>query len=134
MWFLWRWSLQRGPLNKSPRRCKKKHYYSSFIKPDLLSGPLIPIIFIKSYTRSIIFVTFCQKLSNSWIYLWTNFLEAHWRCLQNIALQNPKKTPHFSKICPRELSFHIIHIYKKDTLGLLILRQLIENWSFPKLI
>ena len=53
--------------------------------------------------------------SNSWNYLWTNFLKVHWRCVQNITLQNlrGKKTPHFSKICPRELSFHTIHHYKK---------------------
>ena len=65
------------------------------IKLDLPSCPLIPLIFIKRYTRSFIFVTFCQRISNSLIYLWTNFLEVHGRPLQNIALQHPKKkTPH----------------------------------------
>ena len=87
--FLWWWSVQRGQLNKSPCRCKKKLTNSIIL--DLLSCPLIPIIFIKRYTRSIFFVMFCRKLSNSWIYLWTNFLEVHWRCLQNILLQNLKK-------------------------------------------
>ena len=98
---------------------------------DLPSCPLIPTIFIKSYTRSIIFVTFCQKLSQSWIYLWTNFLEVHWRCLPNIALQNSReKTPYFFQICPWDFSFHTIHLY---TLGLLIMRQFIEK-AFPELI
>ena len=104
------------------------------IKLDPLSCPLIPVIFIKRYTRSIIFVTFRWQLSNSWIYSWKNFLEIHWRCLQNIVLQNPKKTPRFSKICPKEFSFHTIHLYKKNTLGVLILRQFIENWAFPEFI
>ena len=53
--------------------------------------PLTPVIFIKRYTRSIIFVVFRWKLSNSWIYFWKNFLEIHWRCLQNIVLQNPRR-------------------------------------------
>ena len=92
LWFLWWWSLRRGQLNKSPCRCKKKYYkiqkkLPNSIKLDLLSCTLIPLIVIKRYTRSIIFMTFCQKLSNSWK---TN-LEVHWRCLQIIALQNQKK-------------------------------------------
>ena len=74
---------------KMLQKAKKKKLTNS-IKVDLYSCPLIPLIFIKRYTRSIIFVMFCQKLSNSWIYLWTHLLEVHWRCLQNIALQNPK--------------------------------------------
>ena len=100
--FFWWWSLQRGQLNKSPCRCKKKRYkirkkkLPNSIKRDPLSCPLIPVIFIKRYTRSIFFVTFRWKLSHSWIFSWKNFLEIHWRCLQNIVLQNPKKNPHFS--------------------------------------
>ena len=65
------------------------------IKLDLSSCPLSPLIFIKGCTRSIIFVTFCHTWSKSSIYLWTNFLEVHWRCPQNIALQNPKKKSQF---------------------------------------
>ena len=96
MIFLWWWSLQRGQLNKSPWGCKKHNKIppkkiTNSIKIDLLSCPLLPIIFIKRYIGFIIFVTFCQNLSNSWNYFWTNFLEVHWRCLQNILLQNLKK-------------------------------------------
>ena len=97
--FSWWWSLQKGHLNKSTCGCKKNVTKSkekklpNSIKLDPLSCPLIPVIFIKRYTRSIIFVTFCWKLSNSWIYSWNFFLEIHWRCLQNIVLQNPKKLP-----------------------------------------
>ena len=91
------WSLHRGQLIKSPCRCKKTlqnpNKLPKSIKLDPLSCPLIPVIFIKRYTWFIIFVTFRWKLSNSWIYLWKNFLEIHWRCLQNIVLQNPKKLP-----------------------------------------
>ena len=98
---MWWGSLQRGQLNKSPCRCKKKHFTKSegekkltnSIKLDLPKCPLLPLIFIQRYTRSINFSTFRKKLSNSSIYLWTNFLAVHWRCLQNIALQNPKKIP-----------------------------------------
>ena len=74
MWFFWWWSLQRGQLNKSPCGCKKTlqnlKKIPNSIKLDPLSCPLIPVIFIKRYTRSIIFVTFHWKLSNSWIYSW----------------------------------------------------------------
>ena len=80
MWilvFFWRWSLQRCQLNKSPCGCKKKNVTKSikktlpnFVKLDPMSCHLIPVIFIKRYTRSIIFVMFRWKLSNSWIYLW----------------------------------------------------------------
>ena len=85
----WWWSLQWGQLNKSPCGCKKKRYKKkkkipNSLKLDPLSCPLIPVIFIKRYTRSIIF---------PWIYSWKNFLEIHWRCLQNIVLQKPKKLP-----------------------------------------
>ena len=91
---MWWWSLQRGQL--SPYRCNKKSEekkLTNSIELDLLSCPLIPLFFIKKkrYTRSIIFVTFCRKWSNSLIYLQTTFLEVHWRCLQNIFLQKPKK-------------------------------------------
>ena len=57
---------------------------------------------------------FIKKMSDSWIYVQTNFLEVHWRCLQNIALQNlkTKKTLHSSKICTREFTFHTIHLFK----------------------
>ena len=49
MWFLIWWSLQRGQLNKSPCRCKKKCYkiqkkITNSIKLDLPSCPLIPLI------------------------------------------------------------------------------------------
>ena len=105
MWilgFFWWWSLQRGQLNKSPCGCKKNCYKIQKKQPfnsinlDPLSCPLISVIFIKRYTRSIIFVTFRWKLSNSWIYSWKNFLKFHGGCLQNIVLQNPKKNTHFS--------------------------------------
>ena len=78
-------------MQKNVTKFEKKKKLPNSIKLDPLSCPLIPVIFIKRYTRSIIFVTFCWKLSNSWIYSWINFLEIHWRCLQNIVLQNPKK-------------------------------------------
>ena len=88
--------------NKNVTKSEEKKLPNS-IKLDPLSCPLIPVIFMKRCTRSIIFVMFCWKLkienwklSNSWIYLWKNFLEIHWRCLQNIVLQNPKKI--FEKI------------------------------------
>ena len=109
--FFWWWSLQRGQLNKSPCVCQKNVTKSerkkllNSIKLDPLSCPLIPVIFIKRYTK---------KLSNSWIYLWKNFLDIHWRCLQNIVLQNPKKhSPFLQNIYPREFSFHTIHLYNK---------------------
>ena len=92
--FFWWWSLQRGQLNKSPCGCKKNVTKSKKKTPQFhKTWPTA--LFIKRYTRSIIFVTFWWKLSNSWIYLWKKILELHWRCLQNIVLQNPKKNSPF---------------------------------------
>ena len=114
--FFWWWSLQRGQLNKSPCRCKKKRYkirkkkLPNSIKLDPLSCPLIPVIFIKRYTRSIIFVTFHWKLSNSWIYLWKKLLGDSLKMSKKYCVTKSEKTPHFSKICPREFSFHTIHL------------------------
>ena len=99
LWILWRWSLQINQLNKSPCRCKKKqvtksekkkktHQFNKTWPTELVFDT---INLYKNDTRYIILVTFCQKLSISWIYSWTIFLEVHWRFLQNIALQNPKK-------------------------------------------
>ena len=99
--FFWWWSLQRGQLNKSPCGCKKKlqnpkkKKLPKSIKPDPLSCPLIPVIFINRYTRSIIFVTFCWKLSNSWIYSWKTF----WRFTEDVykilcyKIRSKKKIP-----------------------------------------
>ena len=64
-----------------------------------------------------------QKILVSWYPEWVNckgFLQPksiHWTKNLKLAIgRNPKseekKTPHFSKICPRELSFHTIHLYK----------------------
>ena len=66
--FLWWWSLQIGQLNKSPCRCKKKvtksEKLTNSIKLELHICPQIPLIIIQRYTRSIIFVTFCQKIEH----------------------------------------------------------------------
>ena len=78
-------------MQKNVTKSEEKKKLTNFIKLDPLSCPLIPVIVIKRHTRSIIFVMFRWKLSNSWIYSWTHFFEVHWICLQNIALQNPKK-------------------------------------------
>ena len=56
--FLWWWSLQRGQLNKSPCGYKKRYKIqrkklTNSIKLNPLSCPLITVVFIKRYTRSI---------------------------------------------------------------------------------
>ena len=66
-------------VTKSENEKRKKNLTNS-IKLDLPSCPLIPLIFIKRYTRCIIFVMFCLKLSNSWTYLWTT----SWRFAEDI--------------------------------------------------
>ena len=66
--FLWWGSLQRGQLKKSPCRCKRTLYkirrekkLSNSIKLDLPSCPLLPLIFIQRYTRSIFFLDFVMQ-------------------------------------------------------------------------
>ena len=139
MGFLWWWSLQKGQLNKSPCGCKKKlqnpkKKLTNSIQLYPLSCPLIPVIFMKRYTRFIIFVAFHWKSSNSWIYFWTNFFEVHWRCLQNIALKNlKKKLPISLKYVLESCPFTPYISIKRYTWSI-ILRHFIKNWAFPELI
>ena len=178
LWFLWWWSMQRVHSNKSPCRCKKNGTKSgekkltNSIKIDLNSCPLLPSIFIKRYTRSILGggssshihglqlpVTSYQeseKFQNPNITQKNENLHRGLRdCLMaqmkrhgaliitqktstvcdvpmlKIKIKSPnivlfffkmkmptrycvtkKKNPHscIKKICPREFSFHIIHL------------------------
>ena len=110
---------------------RKKNQITNFIKLDLPSCPLIPIIFIKRYTRSIFVCHFVKNCAIPEFICELTF----WRFTGDVykILRykiRRKKTPHFSKICPREFSFHTINLFKKDTLGLLILRLYIENWVY----
>ena len=142
--FFWWWSLQRGQLNKSPCGCQKtlqnpkQKKLPNSIKLDPLSCPLIPVIYMKRYTRSVIFVTFRWKLSNFWIYLWKNFLEIYWRCLQNIVLQNPKKKklPISPKYSPESFLFTRFIFMKRYTWSInfkTIHWQLIISWTYSEI-
>ena len=101
--------MQRGQFNESPcilkkklQNPKKKKKIANSIKLDLPSCPLIPLIFIKRYTRSII----CDILSKN-----EQFLNLFVNKLFGGSLKMYTKycvTSHFSKRCPRELSFHTI--------------------------
>ena len=67
-------------MQKKALQNPKKKQLPNSRKIDPLSCPLIPVFFIKRYTRSIIFVTFRWKLSNSWIYLWKKI----WRFTEDV--------------------------------------------------
>ena len=86
--------------------------HTNSIKLDPLSCALIPALFIKRYTRSI----FCDVLLKieKFLNLFVNKL--FWGSLKMstkyCVTKSKKKTPHFSKIHTRELSFHTIQLYE----------------------
>ena len=77
------------PINIKKKKTKKKHFVYNFC--DVLSK-------IKQFLNLFVNKLFGGSLKMPTIYCVT---------------KSEKNTPHFSKIWPRELSFHTIHLYKK---------------------
>ena len=133
--FLW-WSLQRGQLNKSPCGCKKnvtktKKKIHNSIKLDPLSCPLIPIIFIKRYTRSIIFKTFVKKNEQFLSLFVKKLFRGSLKMSTKYCVTNPKKElPISLKYVLDSFPFTPYVFIKRYTWSI----QFIENWAFPELI
>ena len=109
LWFLCGWSLQRSHLNKSPCRCRKKTFkhpkeLTNSINLNLTICPLISLIFIKRDTKSI----FVWRFVKNWAIPEFIHEQTFWGFTEDvykILHYKIRKTPYFSQICSRELSF-----------------------------
>ena len=97
-------------MQKNVTKSEEKKLTNS-IKLDLLSCCLIPLIFKRKIHWDYYFCDVLSKLEQ-FLNLFVNKLFGV-SLLKMSTKSEEKKTPHIPKICPRELSFQTINIYKK---------------------
>ena len=98
----------------------KKHYnirrkkLIHSIKLNLQNCPLNILIFIKRLHYAYYFCDLLSKIEQ-FLNLFVNkiFGGSLKMPTKYCVTKSKKKTPHFSKICPRGLSFHTIHLHKE---------------------